>query len=955
MKQVKLMQVKLSMRGKEELDEFINEKMITENSNYMVNFYEIYRGYPIAENEVITDIIKVSLDIKNGLQQLLNGIKYNGFTYKELLTTPSGQKQESDETKGESFFYNADKLPNFREEFCEAISANRLQTLENKEIAINKQVSSRLALAHTSIEGAIDIDINKICVVNEYDYEYLNKYSWFENGELVEGERALTHTFSDGQGLMSNELAERIRKGLDKDYKIDFAVVRFYHGLAIKGVLLRYDFKSYFKSKGFNTITDIYGKCWNVDDIDMIVNGSMIKWLELHNNITDTTSYYQDSKYKEINNKLYILKVNKDEKKIKDYLKLNYQALLNMNLSFSDLKELAKNEVESYKNITSFNDVDIIRLALGCEDDNSVLGTIIDKLGSTALNLSYVRLLVKSTLEKQIKQLSGGKIRAKGGYKIIATDPIAFCNRIIDIETKEELQAGEFIVGGNEEGKRCVYRSPIAVYSEIHQISLSTRNWAKDYTKEIIFVNSKDDMLMRSSGADLDGDAYAVFDNEILYNACISCEFPFFNEENGNVVKMVYNHENYCKAIISSCGNLIGKIANNNAKLSYEVSSYSQIVNKSGETRFYKEIKDWWVEKHHRKNPYDKLANKEEFDVWETETNNLFKDFLSRNYTRVKDYSEEERKELIKNSFYRNRVSFFKILLASQQVIDMPKTLLGISKELKKELNDISRGLYKPYLMLNLDKATEEEVNKFHREKFINPIDCALDEYCHWIETECLYPLRNCLKTDGGSKGNKTFYSLFGDINGAVDERLYSEYKKNNKNREEATAEGKKSIDSLTLLKLMNLNLNGDTIASTGYAHKMSPRFLITFFGNLLTQKLNSMQSLTDEIVEDSNGSIYWKGKFYSKKTRDLDAELDYEIWLKEQVKRGIIARVRVFNQDGIENIDYDEVQVINGYIDNLEIKEGKKGEGVIADGVYKVIQTSIDKKGTWGTIFVIL
>jgi hypothetical protein len=856
MKQVKLMQVKLSINNKGELDEFINEKMISENTNYMIKFYETYRGCEIADGEVITDIIKVSLDIKNGLQELINGIRYNGYTYKELLTTPSGQKQESDETKGESFFYNADKLPNFREEFCEVISANKLQTLENKEIAINKQVSSRLGLAHTSIEGQIDIDINRICVVSEYEYEYLNKYSWFENGDLKEGELTLKHTFSDGQGLMSNELAERIRIGLSKDYKIDFAVVRIYHGLAVKGVLLRFDFKSYFKSKGFETITDIYGKSWNVDDIDMIVNPSMVKWLGLHENITDTSSYYYDSKYREINNKLYISKVNKDEKKIKDYLKLNYQALLNMNLSFEELKELAKDEVDSYKSITSFSDIDIIRLALGCEEDSSVLGVVIDKLGATALNLSYIRLLVKSTLEKQIKQLSGGKIRAKGGYKIIGTDPIAFCNKIMSIETDEELQAGEFIVGGNERGKRCIYRSPIAYYDEIHQISLSARPWAKDYTKEIIFVNEKDDMLMRSSGADKDGDAYAVFDNEILYNACIPCEFPFYNDEDGDVVKMVYNYENYCKAIISSCGNLIGKIANNNSKLSYEVASYSQIVNKNKETRFYKDIKDWWVEKHHRQNPYDKLANKSEFDVWETETNNLFKEFLNRNYTRVKDYSEEERKEIIKNSFYRNRTSFFKILKASQQAIDMPKTLVGISKELKQELSNISRGLHKPYLMLNLEKATEEEVNKFNKEYNINPKDCALDEYCAWVEKECLYPLRNCLKTNGGSKGNKTFYSLFGDINGAADEKLYAEYKKNNKNREDRTAEEKKSIDSLTLLKLLNLNLDGDIIASTASKYKMSPRFMITFFGNLLTQKLNSMQSLTDEIIEQQMANI---------------------------------------------------------------------------------------------------
>lgn len=417
---------------------------------------------------------------------------------------------------------------------------------------------------------------------------------------------------------------------------------------------------------------------------------------------------------------------------------------------------------------------------------------------------------------------------------------------------------------------------------------------------------------------------------------------------------MVYNYENYCKAIISSCGNLIGQIANNNAKLSYEVASYSQIVNKNQETRFYKDIKDWWKQKHHRQNPYDKLVDKSEFDAWETETNNLFKEFLSRNYTRVKDYSEEERKELIRNSFYQNRVSFFKILKASQQAIDMPKTLVGISKELKQELSNISKGLHKPYLMINLDKATEEEVNKFKKEYNINPKDCALDEYCAWVEKECLYPLRNCLKTDGGSKGNKTFYSLFGDINGAVDERLYSEYKKNNKNREEATAEEKKSIDSLTLLKLMNLNLDGDAIASTGHTHKISCRFMMTFFGNLLTAKLNSMQSLTDEIVEDSNGSIYWKGKFYSKKTRALDTELDYDIWLKDQVKRGIVLRVRVFK----EGLDFDtlsdEIQVVNGYIGNIEIIKGKSEDEILEDGSYKIIEKKLDKSGIRGTIFVI-
>lgn len=505
-KQVKMMVVKMNRKGEEGvLDSFKNEKVITQAESYLTKFYEVFNNCELKDGELIKDIIKVQLDPKRGYNQLLKGIKYEGCTYKELVTTPSGQKQEStkneDNFKGESIFYNVDTIPNFKEEFYKVISADKLNELKGKEISINKMVSSRLALATSTIEGAVDIDVRKIFVADEYTYDYINKYAWFEDGELVEGERCVSHTFSDGQGLMSIELAEKIAKTLDKT-KVDFAVVRLYHALAVKGVLLRFDFKKYYAQFGIEFLKDIYGNIWNIDEIDMIVNPSMVKWLGLHENIDDTINFYRDSKYANINNKLYITKTNKEEDKIKDYLKLNYQALLNMNLSFEDLKELAKNEIDSYKSITSFNNVDMIRLALGCEDEtDSLLGLIIDKLGAEALNLSYIRLLTKSTLEKQIKMLSGGKIRAKGGYKIIATDPIAFCNRIIDIETKEELQAGEFIVGGNEEGKRCIYRSPIAYYDEIHQISLSTRPWAKDYTKEIIFLNEKDDMLMRSSGA----------------------------------------------------------------------------------------------------------------------------------------------------------------------------------------------------------------------------------------------------------------------------------------------------------------------------------------------------------------------------------------------------------------------------------------------------------------------
>ncbi len=633
---------------------------------------------------------------------------------------------------------------------------------------------------------------------------------------------------------------------------------------------------------------------------------------------------------------------------------MNYQALINTNLSFEELKELAKDEVESYKQINNFKDVDYIRLALGGENaSDSLLGLTIDKLGNDALDMKYIRQLTKSSLEKQIKQLSGGKIRAKGGYKIIATDPIAFCNKILGIETSEELQVGEYVIGGNEEGTRCIYRNPIAVYSEIKKIKLSARDYLKDYTKELIFVNEKDDTLMLSSGADKDGDAYTVIDNEILCNSCIPCEYPYFNSNEGITKKLIYNHENYCQAIWLSCGNLIGKIANNNAKLSYEVASLSNLV-KDGVIYSYLEIKDLYKRKFNRINPYDKKTDTEEYREFEAQTNELFKKYCDKaNVKRFYEFDDETQKKLITQNFYNNRAKFFKILEASQTVIDMPKTLVGISDELNEELKQISKNLYKPYFMINLEKATEREVNKFHRETAINPKDCAMDKYCAYVERECLYPLRDCLKTGNGSRGDREFFELFGTLDrDFVNLKLFSEYKKNSEGRNELTPEQKKSVDSLTLLKLYNLNLTPNMIASTGYYKKMSVRFMMTFFGGLLSEKLNAMNSKTAELVQCNDGEIYWKGKRYTRKQRENEAEIDRVTWLKEQVKRGVVKKVRLFGSVDVG----EEVEINNGEINGIKIVENRKGEGVLADGYYKVIEqeTKETKSGLWSTLYVV-
>ena len=497
----KLQTVRQSNEG-----EFKLEKVINIGESYFTEFYQIYNNVKLKNKDMLEGIIKVKLSTDNMYEQLKEGIIYNGELYKEILTTPAGMKLEGEAENGfkaykcESFFYNV-RLNGIREKLYEIMSADRLQNLEGKEISINKEVSSRIALATSTIIGSTPLDISKICVVSKSFYEYTNNYAYYDKERKYQiGELTLSHEAFDGQGLMSNELAEQIRIDLKEKHRIDFATVRYYHATACKGVLLRFDFKSYFKSMGIYTIKDIYGKEKKVDEIEAIMPPSMVKWLGL-GDLLESKEYYENSKYKALNEKLYITKTNKEDSKIKDKIRLNYQMLTNTALSKEDLIQMAKDEIESYKKLTSFEEIDYIKLAMGNQTDKDLMVLAVDKLGEEALKLKYVRQVIKSTIEKQIKELSAGKILSKGNYCTAMIDPIAFCNRIIGIETEEELQIGEIIQGGCPEGNRVIYRSPIAYFDEVHQVTLSTRDYIKEYSRECLFINCKDDFLMRSSGA----------------------------------------------------------------------------------------------------------------------------------------------------------------------------------------------------------------------------------------------------------------------------------------------------------------------------------------------------------------------------------------------------------------------------------------------------------------------
>jgi hypothetical protein len=511
-------------------------------NNFVFRAYEIFRGKKFKKDEHLKNIIKVILTEGQELDQLQNGIEYNGMKYVQLITSPSMQKKEESadseddeqEYKTEYLFINSAE-----KEFVSILemilSGDKIKTWEDekKNMCLVKDIVARMGLA-TSGTTKIDYMPN-IVIVEEGTYTYKNNYTVLEDGEFKEVDNfEMEHVLNDGGGLMSNHMANVIAEQMNLEYRVDFAVIRQYKALAVKGLVLRFDFTEYMKNtyekntdyfrkrNGVYEIKDIFC-CWrDIDKADLILNKSMVKWIknwtveegEDWQGIIDKE--YSEKQYKaylSILNSLYVTKVNHDPKKLKTHTKVNYQVLQNCCCTGDDLIEMAQDTIKYYKKLANIDkeNIDEIRIAMGDIANESGETTITNKLdfllkkmGDKALTLRTVKRDIAGTITKKIKQLAGGKMYLKGGYKLGALDPIYYCNWLMTrARGKNGLCEHEFYVAG-ETGDRIFYRNPIALYQEIKQITLSDKldKWLNDYTPELLFFNGFDDTLFQASTAD---------------------------------------------------------------------------------------------------------------------------------------------------------------------------------------------------------------------------------------------------------------------------------------------------------------------------------------------------------------------------------------------------------------------------------------------------------------------
>lgn len=315
---------------------------------------------------------------------------------------------------------------------------------------------------------------------------------------------------SDGYGLISPELAKKWSDDMELDYLMSGCCIR--HSFT-KGMVATFDFKEFAKIHNKRFIKDVWGKEHDINDIDIVLTTSMMKLWAAYDSIDDFIKKSNKNKYS-----FCVTKVT--PKKLDEVRTLNYQFIQSYDLSDEQIKDLISPTIDEIKDILHC-DVDKTLLFLkgikvnenniDINNNDYVKALMID---NRLINDKYVIDRINVLISKKIQDAKIGILKAKGNYAIVVGDPYALCQKIFDLDVKNEeyglLKAGEiyhkFWLDKNVDEVVC-FRAPMSCHNNIRKMKISKSedaNYWYRYCSNLIMLNCHDSFCHALNGCDKD-------------------------------------------------------------------------------------------------------------------------------------------------------------------------------------------------------------------------------------------------------------------------------------------------------------------------------------------------------------------------------------------------------------------------------------------------------------------
>lgn len=412
-----------------ELNKIIRSSKLKDTRSLNIEISDYYSVYvsnsTLTRNVDNNDIFIVTLNNKYiKTTRIWEQIVKNGFTYRkdgkivkvEFYTSSSGQIR-----KEKGFFVVKDNLNRVINTLNCGLTLEDINKLGGCNI--NKYLAySALNTSSTDIWDRFDID--KAIVVEDFETEIETEVDYIDNStfKITRKRMNVPIPHTDGCGMMLPSVSRK-----NMMCRLPW----------IKGLLTVSNFHKFNKKYGVSdTITDIYGREHNINDIEVIFSKSQFKmWKYYPNeyNKDGSTKEYGWDKYKR-NFKQYDCTANicKVEQKKKDFKQatLNYQMMQTLtDITDVEIRNLVNNDIEYINNVYIDKKLQIKELTKG----NNALSKIL-KVYPNFLNDAHVQKMLSNKLTKKRKELLNGDISVKDAkYTFIVPDIIAwmqflFCN-----------------------------------------------------------------------------------------------------------------------------------------------------------------------------------------------------------------------------------------------------------------------------------------------------------------------------------------------------------------------------------------------------------------------------------------------------------------------------------------------------------------------------------------------
>lgn len=399
-----------------------------------------------------------------------------------------------------------------------------------------------------------------------------------DEGELVKYKkkvikddvRDITENCFDGCGIMHPQVAERISAELGLGADFNSCIIRLPY---IKGCVHKIDYTEFFRERGVDTITDIWGVEHSIYEPMIIVDESMYKGYKYFKKYDDYRDWeYYWEMFEKYNHRMGIAKYNFSSEDEKYYTRGNYQILQDLDLDYSDFKHLGDVTADYFENVMD-GKLEYMLSFLGLVGGtNKAVNNYMRAVEKDyrLLGEEGVRNNIKNLLKGYMDDSKAGKIWLKGCFKFAVPDLIAFMEHVGGLEMvgclKEQQMWTKGKIGYVAGKQYLITRNPHITSSEHDVVSMFTSDEIEKYIghlQNVCMVDMYSPHMNRLNGMDFDGDILFVLDEPLMIKG-VHMDIPMVMDVDDKITiaPAEYNEKNICDLILHNLDNRIGEYSN---------------------------------------------------------------------------------------------------------------------------------------------------------------------------------------------------------------------------------------------------------------------------------------------------------------------------------------------------------------------------------------------------------